>query len=96
MILTMQLLFLTVLFASEKPSLETISVLRVVPGVGVNLRCCFSCLNDSLETLVGCWVHRERQKQAAKRHFKTQNVKNVLHSGLVVLVRLNTRLIFSA
>lgn len=84
-----QLLFLTVLFASEKPSEETISVLRVLPSVGVNLRCCFSCLNDSSEThLLDVGAQRERQKQAAERHLKMWNGKNVQHYGLVALVRL--------
>ena len=66
----LQLLFLTVLFSSEKPSEETVSVLRVLPSVGVNLRCCFSCLNDSLETHLLDVSARRETETSSRETFK--------------------------
>lgn len=42
-------------------------VLRVLPSVGVNLMCCFSRLNDSLEThLLDIGAQRETERRSQK------------------------------
>lgn len=65
----------------KKPSEETVSALRVLPSVGVNLRCCFSRLNDSSEThLLDVGARRETET-SSQETFKDVKCEKLALSG---------------